>query len=295
MGRALTRHLLETENEVIALSRSQERAQSMLGDFVTCLEWDGTTSSGWANFIENADVIINLAGANLSSKYWTSSYKKEILDSRVNAGKAIVQAVMRAKEKPKQLIQASAIGYYGSRGDDVLDEGSGKGEGFLSGIVKQWEASTAPVETYGVQRIIIRSGVILGEGAVLLSLLRLPFRLYGGGYPGSGKQWLSWIHLEDEVKSIKFLMDQSNIRGIVNLTSPEPAKMKEFTRILGKIWKKPAWMRIPGFALKLVLGDMAKEMILASQKVFPRKLLEGGYQFKYPNLEPALAESLVEK
>lgn len=294
IGKALTNHLLQSGYEVIALSRSQEKAQAILGDKVRCVEWDGTTSSGWAKFAEGADAIVNLAGANLSAKYWTPSYKKEIWDSRVNAGRAIVQAVMRTRDKPKQLIQASAVGYYGSRGDAVLDESSAKGEGFLSDLVKVWEESTEAVETYGVRRISIRSGVILGEGAVLLSRLRLPFKLYGGGYPGSGKQWLSWIHLQDEVQIIEFLMKQSAIQGAVNLTSPEPVTMKEFTQVFGKILNRPAWLRIPALALKAAFGEMAKEMFLAGQKVFPRRLLEAGYQFKYPTLEAALAECLKE-
>lgn len=292
MGKALTSRLLQSGYEVVALSRSQEKAQSILGDKVKCVEWDGTTSSGWAKFTEGAEAIVNLAGANLSSQYWTPSYKKEIRDSRVNAGRAIVQAVMRSREKPKRVIQASAVGYYGSRDDDVLDESSAKGTGFLSDLVKEWEASTETVETYGVSRVCIRSGVILGKGSILLSRLRLPFQLYGGGYPGSGRQWLSWIHLQDEVQIIEFLINHPEIQGAVNLTSPEPVRMKQFTRTFGKLLNRPSWIRIPGFALRLVFGEMAKEMLLAGQKVIPNRLLEVGYKFKFPTLEPALAESL---
>ncbi|KPJ96557.1 MAG: hypothetical protein AMJ53_00260 [Gammaproteobacteria bacterium SG8_11] len=292
VGKALSSNLLDSGWEVIALSRSQKKAQSVLGDKATVIEWDGTTSSGWARAAENADAIINLAGANLSSRYWTSSYKKEMWDSRVYAGRAMAQAVMRAKRKPKMLIQASAIGYYGSRKDEILDEHSGKGEGFLADLVQAWETSTEAVEAQGVPRLIIRSGVILGKGSVIISLLQLPFKLYGGGYPGSGKQWFSWIHLEDQIRIIRFLMEGSQIKGIVNLASPEPVKMKEFCRLFGKVLHKPMWVRVPAVVLKLALGDMAKETVLASQKIFPKKLLEVGYQFKYPNLEPALADSL---
>lgn len=291
IGRALSANLSDSENQVIALSRNQEKAQSILGNRITCLEWDGTTSSGWANAIEGVDVIVNLAGANLSSRIWTSSYKKELLDSRVNAGRAIVQAVMRAKKKPKIVIQASAIGYYGSRSDEILEEKSLRGIGFLSDLAQAWEASTKEVEALGVRRIIIRSGVVLGNGAILLSILRIPYKLYGGGYVGNGKQWLSWIHLEDEIRIIRFLIDNPQMKGVVNLTSPEPVKTREFSQVLGKVLNKPSWIRVPATALKLVLGDMAKQTVLASQRIFPKKLLEMGYQFKYPNLEPALADS----
>ena len=198
---------------------------------------------------------------------------------------------MRAKHKPRLFIQASAIGYYGSSGDEVLDEKSLKGSGFLSDLVQAWEGSTKEVEAHGVKRIIIRSGVVLGRGAVLLSILKIPFKLYVGGYAGSGKQWFSWIHLEDEIKIIRFLINNPHIRGKVNSVSPEPVRMKEFAQTIGKILKRPSWTKAPAFLMKFILGDMAKETILASQKIFPKKLLEAGYQFKYPNLNPALAES----
>lgn len=292
VGKALSSNLVASGWEVIALSRSQKKGQSVLGDKATIIEWDGTTPSGWANAIENADAIINLAGANLSSRYWTSSYKKELWDSRINAGRAVVQAVMRAKRKPKILIQASAIGYYGSRKEETLDERSEKGEGFLADLVQAWEASTEAVEAQGVRRLVFRSGVILGKGSTITSLLRLPFKLYGGGYPGNGKQWFSWIHIEDQIRIIRFSMENSNSMGIVNLASPEPVKMKEFCSLFGKVLHRPVWMRIPAIALKLALGDMARETVLTSQKIFPKKLLETGYQFKYPNLEPALADSM---
>lgn len=291
VGRALSQNLLESGYEVVALSRSQEKAESILGDKVICIEWDATTSSGWANFAENAEAIINLAGANLSGKYWTSSYKKQMWDSRVNAGGAIVQAVMRAKKKPKVLIQASAVGYYGSQGDDELDESSRKGSGFLSDLVGEWEASTRAVENYGVRRVCVRSGVILGEASMILSWMKLPFKFYIGGYPGSGNQWVSWIHREDEIKIIRFLMDHPQVSGVVNSAAPNPVRMKEFAQSMGKVLHKPTWTKAPEFALKLALGDMAKETVLVSQKVLPDRLLELDYKFVFPNLEPALEAS----
>jgi uncharacterized protein (TIGR01777 family) len=295
IGRVLSENLIESGNQVIALSRNKDRSESVLGNKVTCIEWDGTTSSGWANYAEDADVIINLAGANLSSKIWTSSYKKEIWDSRVNSGRAIVQAVVRAKHKPRLVVQASAVGYYGSKGDEILDEKSLKGSGFLSDVVQAWENSTKDVEAHGARRLIIRSGIVLGKGSKILSLLKIPFKLFVGGYAGSGKQWISWIHLEDEIRIIRFLIDNPQISGKVNLVSPEPVKMKEFAQGIGKIIKRPSWTKAPAFLMRLFLGDMAKETVLASQKIFPKKLLEAGYQFKFPNLEPALAESFNEK
>jgi uncharacterized protein (TIGR01777 family) len=292
VGAALSNNLIGSGHDVVALTRNQKKAQLVLGDKATILEWDGTTSSGWASATENADAIINLAGANLSSRYWTTSYKKELWDSRINAGRAIVQAIMRAKVKPKILIQASAVGYYGSRKEETIDEQSDKGRGFLANLVQAWEASTEAAEAQGARRVVIRSGVILGRGSIITSLLRIPFKLYGGGYPGNGKQWLSWIHIDDQIRIIRYSIENSNIKGIINLASPEPVKMKEFCRVYGKVLRRPVWVRVPAFVLRLALGDMARETILVSQKIFPKRLLEAGYQFKYPNLEPALADSL---
>ena len=288
----MSNNLIGSGHDVVALTRNQKKAQLVLGDKATILEWDGTTSSGWASATENADAIINLAGANLSSRYWTTSYKKELWDSRINAGRAIVQAIMRAKVKPKILIQASAVGYYGSRKEETIDEQSDKGRGFLANLVQAWEASTEAAEAQGARRVVIRSGVILGRGSIITSLLRIPFKLYGGGYPGNGKQWLSWIHIDDQIRIIRYSIENSNIKGIINLASPEPVKMKEFCRVYGKVLRRPVWVRVPAFVLRLALGDMARETILVSQKIFPKRLLEAGYQFKYPNLEPALADSL---
>ena len=288
----MSNNLIGSGHDVVALTRNQKKAQLVLGDNATILEWDGTTSSGWASATENADAIINLAGANLSSRYWTTSYKKELWDSRINAGRAIVQAIMRAKVKPKILIQASAVGYYGSRKEETIDEQSDKGRGFLANLVQAWEASTEAAEAQGARRVVIRSGVILGRGSIITSLLRIPFKLYGGGYPGNGKQWLSWIHIDDQIRIIRYSIENSNIKGIINLASPEPVKMKEFCRVYGKVLRRPVWVRVPAFVLRLALGDMARETILVSQKIFPKRLLEAGYQFKYPNLEPALADSL---
>ncbi|MFQ5584382.1 MAG: NAD-dependent epimerase/dehydratase family protein, partial [Calditrichia bacterium] len=178
IGSALTRNLRESGHQVIALTRDLRKTEAMQEANIEYVQWDGTTSSGWARYAEGADAIINLAGANLAEGRWTSNRKRLILDSRVSAGRAVLQAIMRAKSKPKLLIQASATGYYGSRGDEDLTENSRKGFGFLAEVCEQWENSTKLSEAQGVRRVIIRTGVVLGKGAKIFSMLRFPFRLF---------------------------------------------------------------------------------------------------------------------
>jgi len=292
IGKALCFRLLEEKYDVVALSRSKEKGEKIFGTDATVVEWDGKSSEVWQDYANGAYAVVNLAGENIGSGRWTPKRKQSILQSRLDAGRAIVEAAKSVEKKPRVIIQASAIGYYGSRGDEIIDESSSPGESFLVEVVKKWEQSTQGVESLKIRRVIVRSSIVLGKkGGVFLRLVK-PFRLFVGGHLGSGKQWFSWIHLEDEVKAILFLIEREDLSGVFNLTAPHQLIQKDFFHILGKIMKRPSWFPVPGFVLRLIFGEMAKDTLLSGQRVAPRRLLEAGYRFLYPQAELAIKEIL---
>jgi len=292
IGKKLCEELISEEYEVVVLTRNLEKAKEILGEMVTPIHWDGKSSTGWFQYVEDTYAIINLAGENIGTGRWTRKKKKIILQSRINAGKAIIEAVTNVKKKPKVMLQASGIGIYGNRGDELLDESSPLGSSFMPALARQWEQSVKVIELMGVRVAYLRTGVVLGEGAEFLRRTLLPFRFFIGGHLGSGNQWISWIHCEDEVRAIKFLLEQEVLNGVFNLSGPNPLKYKDFFKTLGKIMKRPSWFHVPGFLLKLILGEMAKELILSGQRAIPKRLLEAGFEFTYPELESALREVL---
>jgi len=291
IGRALCKELYGSY-EVIALSRDGERARQLLGGPAKVVQWDARTPTGWNREADGSHAIINLAGENLASGRWSQARKSRILQSRLDAAKAVVEAVKRLQNKPKVVILASAIGYYGPRQDEQLDEASTPGEGFLASVCRQVERSAEELENLGVRCVVIRTGVVLGRGGGALPRLILPFRLYFGGHLGTGRQWFSWISLEDEVATIRFLVENEHLRGVFNLTAPKPVTMKEFCQILGKVLNRPVWLNVPAFAARLALGEMADEMLLSGQRVLPTRLPAAGFKFKYPDLEKALSDIL---
>lgn len=292
IGKALCAHLAEKGYEIIALSRNPAKGEDILGTKAKVIQWDGQSSRGWLNHAQTALAIVNLAGENLASGRWTDEKKQAILQSRLDAGRAVVETIRLAQARPKVLVQASAIGFYGPRQDEVVDESFPSGEGFLSEVARRWESSTQEVEAKKVRRVIIRTGIVLGkEGGALPRLIK-PFRFFAGGPLGNGKQWISWIYLEDEVRAILFLIEREDLSGVFNLTAPHPLPQTDFARILGKFLKRPSWLPVPGFLLRLLLGDMAEEMLLSGQRVAPARLLDAGFRFLYPEPEPALKDIL---
>ncbi|MCU0915178.1 MAG: TIGR01777 family oxidoreductase [Planctomycetes bacterium] len=292
IGRALCR-ALQRDYEVIALSRDARRAAGTIGEGIRVMEWDARTAGGWTREVEGAHAVINLAGENLADGRWTQSKRASIVQSRTNSASAVVDAVDGAKTRPAVVIQASAVGFYGSRGDEVLAEDAGIGGGFLADVCRRTESMATRVERAGVRYVAARSGLVLAREGGALPRLVMPYRFYLGGWLGHGRQWFPWISLVDEIRALRFLMEDARLTGAFNLTSPNPVTMKEFSRTLGQVLERPAWTMVPAFALRLVLGPMADEALLTSQKAIPKRLVEGHFRFQYPQLRTAL-EAIIQ-
>jgi uncharacterized protein (TIGR01777 family) len=289
IGGALCKKLCK-DYEIVALSRNTEAARKSIGDIAKIVLWDAKTSAGWAEEANGAFAIINLAGENAASGRWNKARKSRILQSRLDAIGAIVETIKQLKNKPKVVVQTSAIGWYGLSSDESFDEDSPLGEGFLAGVCRDIESRAEEYERLGVRCAIIRTGVVLGRDGGAFPKMVKPFRFYLGGYLGSGRQWFSWIHLDDEIAAIKFLMENESLKGAFNLTAPQPVTMREFSKILGKVMHRPVWFNAPAFAARLAFGEMADEMLLSGQKVLPKRLLNTGFDFKYTNVKQALVD-----
>lgn len=286
IGSALIRSLLAGGHQVTNLSRKPARASSITG--LETVLWDGVTTSGWGQLVNKMDAVVNLAGENIGSFPWSETRKQKFRDSRIRAGKALVAAIEAAEQKPKVFIQASAVGFYGSRGDERFDETAGAGEDFSARLCVDWEASTQAIEHMGVRRVVIRTGIVLARDSGSLPLMALPVKLFAGGPIGSGRQGMPWIHIADEVGAIQYLMENEQAEGVFNLSAPDPISNAEFVRALAKALHRPYWLPAPAFAIKLLLGEMSS-LLLDSLYMVPRRLLEHGYKFKYPEIEAALA------
>jgi len=292
IGRALSNDLATEADahEIIILSRAPERAMGLpLG--ARAVRWDARSADGWASVVDGADAVVNLAGASLLS-LWTGERKRRIRESRLNVGHALVEAVERAGNKPRVLVQASGVDYYGFTGDHMLTEDAPPGESFLARLAVEWEASTAPVEGMGVRRAIIRSGLVFSRDGGAFPLMLLPFRLYLGGVLGSGKQWFPWIHIADEVRAIRFLIEEEDAHGPYNLTALGLVTHAELMHAIGRALHRPTWLRVPAFAVRLVLGQMGS-LLLEGQRAAPRRLQGAGFEFRFPTADAALHDLLA--
>ncbi len=287
IGSALVAELAQDKNEIIVTSRAPEKANNVPPS-VKVVKWDGKTALGWGEHAEGADAIVNLAGESIAPIPWIGDRKEKIRASRVNAGKAIVDAIEKAKAKPRVLVQSSAIGYYGIQGDETLTEKSPAGNDFLASVCVDWENSTASVEAMGVRRAIYRTGIVVSREGGVLPLMSLPFQFFVGGKMGSGQQWISWIHIADEIAALKFLMTNESARGVFNFTAPNPVRNQDFSNALGKALNRPSLFPVPGFALKIPLGEMAELMLLNGQRVVPEHLKQMGFEFRFPMIAEAL-------
>ena len=290
IGRALAADLAAGGREVIVLSRSPERATGLPAG-VRAERWDGRTAQGWGHLVNGAEAMVNLAGENLAAGRWTPERRRRIRDSRIHAGEAVVAAIGAADAKPRVLIQASAVGYYGPRGNEELTETAPPGNDFLARLCLAWEASTAAVESFGIRRASIRTGIVLSPRGGALPRLILPFRFFAGGPLGNGRQWYPWIHLADEVAAIRFLIETEAAAGPANLTAPHPVTNAALSTTIGRVLGRPALLPAPGFALRLALGDMAT-VVLDGQRAVPSRLLALGFRFRFPDVEEALRDLL---
>ena len=291
IGRALAAELAAAEHEVIVLSRAPARVSGLPAG-VRAVGWDGRTAEGWQDLADGATAIVNLAGESIAAGRWTAARKQRIADSRHQAGAAVVQAVTGATTRPQVVIQASAVGYYGPRGDETITEDSAAGDDFLAQICVPWETSTEEVERLGVRRAIIRTGIVLSREGGALPQMMLPFRLFAGGPLGSGRQGFPWIHLADEVSAIRWLIEREDASGPFNLAAPETLTNAEFGRVLGRVMRRPSFMPTPGFALRLVLGELST-LLLDGQRQVPQRLLDLGFTFRFPTAEAALRDLLI--
>ncbi|MBL1209433.1 TIGR01777 family oxidoreductase [Geminocystis sp. GBBB08] len=296
IGKKLVEKLAQ-DNQIIILTGNVDQAKSVFSPSIyPNLEFVNYTpkqSGNWQNKINGCNAVINLAGAPIAER-WSDSYKQEILDSRQLGTRFIVEAIAKSSQKPQILINAGAIGFYGTSETETYTEISPGGKDFLAQVCQAWETEAAKVKETGVRLVIFRFGIVLGNGGALAKMIP-PFKLFAGGPIGDGKQWFSWIHRDDVIEMIIQALNDSNINGIFNATAPYPVTMNQLCETLGRVIKRPSWLPVPGFALELLLGDGAK-VVLEGQKVLPQKTMEVmNYNFRYPNLKPALEQIITQE
>ena len=256
------------------------------------IEWHPNNDQIDATKLEGFDAIINLAGENIAGGRWTDDVKRKIHDSRVNGTHLLSEAIAGLKQQPKVFLCASATGIYGDRDEETLDEQSDSGGGFLAGVCREWEQATEPASAAGVRTVNLRFGPILAREGGMLAKLLTPFKMGMGGKVGSGKQYISWVAIDDVVGAIKLALKDESIRGPLNIVSPRPVTNEEFTKTLGHVLSRPTALSVPAFAARLAFGEMADEMLLTSQRVIPKRLNDAGYEFEFPELEGAFRKYL---
>lgn len=285
IGQHLIANRLREGDEIYCYTRDANKVSSLFGGAVNPV----TEMPPAADF--SVDAVVNLAGEPIADKRWSEERKQLLRESRINLTEELIKWISGLEKKPEVLISGSAIGYYGSaKGDQKLGESSEANSGFTHSLCRDWEDQALKAEDYGVRVCLIRTGIVLGLGGALDKML-LPFKMGLGGPIGSGDQWMSWIHIDDEVDVIEMLLTHSQLSGAFNLTAPNAVTNREFSKALGKALHRPAFLPMPGYAIKLMLGEGA-ELLLEGQRVHPSKLLETGYKFKYENLREAL-EAIV--
>jgi uncharacterized protein (TIGR01777 family) len=295
VGTRLVRRLRERGDEVVLLTRRPAAAGERFAD-CTVVEGDPMQAGPWMDAVADCDAVINLAGEGIFNRRWSDTFKALLRDSRVKSTEHVVQALAKNPRTPtgtaKVLANASAIGYYGFHKDEELDEGSPPGDDFLAQACVEWERAARAAESAGVRVVVVRIGVVLDKSGGALAKLLTPFKLFAGGPAGSGNQWMSWIHNDDLAGLFLLALDNSRAGGPLNATAPRPVTNRDFGKALGRALSRPSFMPTPAFALRLMLGEVA-DIITEGQKVLPRKALELGYAFRFPELDAALANILA--
>lgn len=284
VGTELCPKLIQQNNSVYQLKRNHDSLNCNSPDWDMNLNHDGKNIS--------ADIIIHLAGENIAAKRWSKKQKQKIYDSRIQGTKNLVDKIIASPNKPHTFICASAIGYYGNRDQKLLDESSVAGKDFVSKICQDWEKATQPLLEHGIRVVNLRFGVILSLKGGALKEMLTPFKLGLGGAIGSGQQKFSWVSLEDATNAISYIIDKPDIVGPINVTSPNPVSNRVFTKTLGKTLKRPTFFNMPAFVCRIVFGEMADELLLSSQNVMPKKLIQNGFSFEHLNIESALSDIL---
>jgi uncharacterized protein (TIGR01777 family) len=287
IGRPLCASLCQEGHRVTLLTKRKDEAQRSYGSTVTVAEWNGREVGAWEPCLEGADAVINLAGAPIAEGRWTDARKQLLMESRVLSTRLLVDVLSRCSSKPRTLVSASGIGYYGTSDDRVLDEGAARGQGFLADLCLAWEAEALRATEFGVRVVMLRTGMVLEQDGGALPKMLLPFRLFAGGPIMPGTQWVSWIHRRDHIGLIKWALTTPSVSGPVNAVAPEAVTMKQFCGLIGRVLHRPSWLPVPGFALQMALGELGT-LMTTGQRINPAKALSGGYSFHYPTLEPAL-------
>lgn len=291
VGTALVSALARDGNTVCRLVRPQSTVPMETKDGFN-VAWNPATGElGGAGV--GPDAVVNLVGAPIGDGRWTAERKKVLRSSRIESTRALVNALGKMNARPRVLVSASAIGIYGNRGDELLTEESKPGSDFLAGLAHEWEAEALKAEALGIRVVLARFGIILAREGGALAKIVMPFKIGAGGKLGSGKQWMSWVALEDVVGILRLAIENASIRGAVNVVAPQPVRNEEFTKVLAKILRRPALFPAPAFALRLALGEMAEALLLSSQRVLPQALEKLGYRFLHMNLTSALTALLA--
>ena len=283
VGKKLIANLVQNQQKIIVLTRSKNKAKKLFGSKVRAVENLAEISNS-----EKIDHIINLAGEPIADKRWNEKQKQILINSRIQNTQNIIDLISRLEQKPKTLINASAIGFYGSRGDEDLDENSCPGKEFTADLCQKWEECANQASGFGVRVCLARFGIVLGQNGGALAKMLPAFKLGLGGKIGNGEQFMSWIDIDDLVAAINFLVANQNLNGVFNFTAPQPATNQEFATTLAKILNRPAFFNMPALVVKILFGKMGEALLLNGQKVLPKRLLESGFKFGCKNLEVAL-------
>jgi uncharacterized protein len=285
IGTALQRSFAEKGYEMLLAGRSEPKDGSEI-------QWDVETGFAEPERLEGIDAVVHLAGESVSGLRWTEEKKNAIRDSRVKGTRSVVDAISKLRNKPKVFVAASAIGFYGERGDETLTESSAAGDTFLAGVSREWEAESRRAEDAGIRTVLLRTGMVLSKDGGALGTMLTPFKLGVGGVVGSGTQWMSWISLDDHIAVINFGIENEALRGAVNSVSPNPVTNEEFTKTLGAVLYRPTFLPLPEFIVGMALGEMGDALLLASTRVLPKRLEDAGFKFKYPELKPAIEHAV---
>ena len=284
IGTALVRMLLDEGHEVLRLVRRAPAAKDEV-------QWDPVAGTIDTEALAGVEAVIHLGGASIAGQRWTAAYKQEIRDSRIKSTRLISETIAQSDSKPAVFLCASALGYYADRGDEILTENSPKGEGFLADVTAEWEYATLPASEAGVRVCNMRIGVVLSETGELPRSMLTPFKFGLGGKLGNGRQYMSWIHIEDVARAFAFVLKTKSLDGPINLAAPNPVTNAEFTKALGRVLSRPTLFKVPGFALRIAMGEMA-QFALGSARLYPLKLTQSGFMYRWNDIEPALRDIL---